>query len=84
MQTSTLLAKKGMIMCDVIADENGNVRLPKEILEQLKVKPGDLVSFTMSLYGAGLVRARNRSVPDLKETLCREGKEHLPVEQMRH
>ena len=70
-------------MCDVIADENGNVRLPKEILEQLKVKPGDLVSFTMSLYGAGLVRARNRSVTDMEELPCREGQDALPVEQTR-
>lgn len=79
MQTSTLLAKKGMIMCDVIADENGNVRLPKEILQQLKVKPGDLVNFTMSMYGAGLVRARNRSITDMEETLCRDGRDRTPA-----
>ena len=59
-------------MCDVIADENGNVSLPKEILEQLRVKPGDLVSFTMSAYGAGLVRARNHRVTDLEGTLSSE------------
>ena len=70
-------------MCDVIADENGNVSLPKEILEQLKVKPGDLVSFTMSRYGAGLVRARNCSIADLEETPSGEAQEPPPIEQIR-
>lgn len=69
-------------MCDVIADEDGNVALPKEILEQLKIKPGDLVSFTMSLSGAALVRARNGSITDLAGMLYREGQEPVPIEQM--
>lgn len=69
-----------MIMCDVIADQDGNVSFPKEILEQLKVKPGDLVSFTMSLYGAGLVRARNRSITNLDETRTTEAQEPLRVD----
>jgi bifunctional DNA-binding transcriptional regulator/antitoxin component of YhaV-PrlF toxin-antitoxin module len=63
-------------MCDVIADENGNVSLPKEILDQLKVKPGDLISFTMSRYGAGLVRAKNRSMTDLEEMQYSKGHDH--------
>ena len=69
-------------MCDVIADENGNVTLPKEILEQLRIKPGDIVRITMSLTGAAIVRARNRSITDLEGMLYREGQEPVPVEQM--
>ena len=69
-------------MCDVIADENGNVTLPKEILEQLRIKPGDMVRITMSLTGAAIVRARNRSITDLEGMLYREGQEPVPVEQM--
>ena len=70
-------------MCEVRADENGNIALPKEILEQLKIKPGDLVSFTMSLSGAALIRARNGSIMALAGMLYREGQEPLPIEQMR-
>lgn len=69
-------------MCDVIADENGNVALPKEILEQLRIKPGDVVRITMSLTGAAIVRARNRSITDLEGMLYREGQEPVPIEQM--
>ena len=68
-------------MCDVVADENGNVALPKEILEQLKVKPGDLVNFTMSRYGAGLVKAINRSVANLEGTLSSEAQVPPAIEQ---
>jgi AbrB family looped-hinge helix DNA binding protein len=69
-------------MCDVIADENGNVTLPKEILEQLRIKPGDIVRITMSLTGAAIVRARNRSITELEGMLYREGQEPVPIEQM--
>lgn len=69
-------------MCDVIADENGNVTLPKEILEQLRIKPGDMVRITMSLTGAAIVRARNRSITDLEGMLYREGQEPVPIERM--
>lgn len=70
-------------MCDVIADENGNVALPKEILEQLRIKPGDLVRITMSLSGAAIVRARNGSITDLEGMLYREGQKPVPIEKMR-
>jgi bifunctional DNA-binding transcriptional regulator/antitoxin component of YhaV-PrlF toxin-antitoxin module len=70
-------------MCEVRADENGNVALPKEILEQLKIKPGDLVRITMSLSGAAIVRARNGSITDLAGMLYREGQEPVPIEKMR-
>ena len=69
-------------MCDVIADENGNVTLPKEILEQLRIKPGDIVRITMSLTGAAIVRARNRSITELEGMLYREGQEPVPIGQM--
>lgn len=69
-------------MCDVRADENGNVTLPKEILEQLRIKPGDMVRITMSLTGAAIVRARNRSISDLEGMLYKEGREPVPIEQM--
>lgn len=70
-------------MCEVRADESGNVALPKEILEQLKIKPGDLVRITMSLSGAAIVRARNGSITDLAGMLYREGQEPVPIEKMR-
>nr|WP_315397808.1 AbrB/MazE/SpoVT family DNA-binding domain-containing protein [uncultured Duganella sp.] len=70
-------------MCDVRADENGNIALPKEILEQLQIKPGDLVRITMFLSGAAIARAKNGSITDLEGILYREGQKPMPIEKMR-
>ncbi|MBP1206358.1 bifunctional DNA-binding transcriptional regulator/antitoxin component of YhaV-PrlF toxin-antitoxin module [Duganella sp. 1411] len=69
-------------MSDVIADENGNVALPKDVLEQLNIKPGDLVRFTISTTGAAIIYPKNRSICDLGGMLYREGQKPLPIEKL--
>lgn len=69
-------------MIDAIADTNGEVSVPKEILEALRVVPGDQVRFALLSDGSVIVRARNRSIRELAGIFYREDRTAVPIEQM--
>jgi antitoxin PrlF len=61
MTTGTLTAK-------------GQTTIPKQLRDKLKLKPGDKLNFTIDMYGRIVIRAKNRSVKDLKNLLPRPKK----------
>ena len=67
---------------DVIADDKGEVSVPKEMLEALNVVPGNKIRFVLLMDGSVIVRVRNRSIRELGGILHREGQEAIPIEQM--
>lgn len=69
-------------MNDVIVDAKGNVLVPKEMLDAMEVRPGDLLRFSVLSTGAVILRAKNRSITDLAGMLHRDGQATVPVEQM--
>jgi len=69
-------------MSDVIVGPNGELEIPKEIIEALNVRPGDLVRFSVFRPGVVSILAKNRSIQDLAGALYREGQTPVPVEKM--
>jgi hypothetical protein len=69
-------------MSDVIVGPKGELEIPKEIIEALKVRPGDLVRFSLLNTGAVLIRAKNLTMDDLQGMLYREEQVSVPVERM--
>ena len=69
-------------MSDAIVDAEGNALVPREMLDALKARPGDLLRFSVLSTGAVIVRAKNRSITDLAAMLYREGQRAIPIEQM--
>lgn len=68
--------------CDVRVDADGTVKVPREITEQLKLRPGDLLQFMVLDSGTVVLRPRNGSITDLAGMLYREGQTAISIEDM--
>lgn len=60
----------------------GQVTLPKQIRETLKIKPGDQIDFVLDAAGEVRVRAGRFDVRDLKGLLHRPGRRPVSLEAM--
>ena len=60
----------------------GQVTLPKQVRETLKVKPGDQIDFVLDAEGEVRVRAGRFDVRDLKGLLQRPGRRPVSLEAM--
>ena len=60
----------------------GQVTIPKEIREFLKVKAGDLIEFVIDGEGRVVVRAGTVHVGELKGLLHRPGRKPVTLEEM--
>lgn len=60
----------------------GQVTLPKQVRETLKVKPGDQIDFVLDAEGEVRVRAGRFDVRDLKGLLHRPGRRPVSLEAM--
>lgn len=61
----------------------GQVTIPKEIRDSLKLKPGDKISITQLPNGKVIMRAKTGSILDLYGSLHRPGRKPLTLEQMK-
>jgi AbrB family looped-hinge helix DNA binding protein len=69
-------------MPDSTLTSKGQVTVPKEIREELGVKPGDRVTFTAMPDGTVIMRAKTRSIKDLAGILHKEGRETVPLDKL--
>lgn len=60
----------------------GQITIPKPIREFLRVKPGDVVDFTIEDQGRVLMRAGTVDVGELKGMLHRPGRRPVSLEEM--
>lgn len=60
----------------------GQVTLPKQVRESLKVEPGDQIDFVLDADGEVRVRAGRFDVRDLKGLLRRPGRRPVSLEAM--
>jgi AbrB family looped-hinge helix DNA binding protein len=60
----------------------GQVTLPKQVRDTLKVKPGDQIDFVLDAEGEVRVRAGRFDVRDLKGLLYRRGRKPVSLEAM--
>ena len=60
----------------------GQTTIPKQIRDQLGMKPGDRMAFTLMADGTMLVRVKRKSVAELAGRLHKKGRRAVAVEQM--
>jgi len=60
----------------------GQTTIPKGIRDQLAMKSGDRMTFTLMPDGTVLMRVKNKSVLELAGVLRRKGRKPVPIEQL--
>jgi antitoxin PrlF len=60
----------------------GQMTIPKEIRDGLGLKPKDRLHLTLLADGTVIMRAKNRSVTELKGLLHKPGRKPVPVSKM--
>jgi AbrB family looped-hinge helix DNA binding protein len=61
----------------------GQVTIPKEVRDALKLRPGDKISMIPLPDGRVIMRAKKGSILDLYGALHRPGRKPLTLEQMK-
>jgi len=60
----------------------GQITLPKQVRERLRLRPGDRVDFLLDPQGEIRVRASRSDVRELKGLLHRAGRKAVSLEEM--
>ena len=72
-----------MMTTDATLTSKGQTTIPKEIRDELGMKTGDRITFTLMADGTVVMRVKNKSISDLAGSLHRKGrKKPVPVEQL--
>jgi AbrB family looped-hinge helix DNA binding protein len=71
-----------MITTDATLTSKGQTTIPKEIRDELGMKPGDRLTFTLMSDATVVMRVRNKSISELAGTLYKKGRKPVPVEQL--
>jgi AbrB family looped-hinge helix DNA binding protein len=67
---------------DTTLTSKGQTTIPKEIRDELGIRPGDRMTFTLLPDGTVIMRVKNRPLAEAAGLLHREGETAVPVEQM--
>ena len=60
----------------------GQTTIPKEIRDELGIKPGDRMTFTLMPDSTVVMRVKNKKLSELAGVLHKKGRKPLPVEQL--
>jgi AbrB family looped-hinge helix DNA binding protein len=60
----------------------GQMTLPKEVRDGMRLKPRDQVHVTLLANGAAIIRPKNRSIKDLYGVLHRPGRKPLSIDEL--
>ena len=60
----------------------GQTTIPKKIRDQLQIKAGDRLRFTLLPDGVVLIRVKNRTIMDVAGKLHKPRRKALPIEQL--
>lgn len=71
-----------MITSDATLTSKGQTTIPKEIRDELGMKPGDRMTFTLMSDATVVMRVKNKSISDLAGILYKKGRKPVPVEQL--
>jgi AbrB family looped-hinge helix DNA binding protein len=71
-----------MMTTDATLTSKGQTTIPKEIRDELGMKTGDRITFTLMADGTVVMRVKNKSISDLAGSLHRKGRKPVPVEQL--
>ncbi|OGT14102.1 MAG: AbrB family transcriptional regulator [Gallionellales bacterium RIFCSPLOWO2_12_FULL_59_22] len=71
-----------MITTDATLTSKGQTTIPKEIRDELGMKPGDRMTFTLMPDATVVMRVKNKNISALAGTLHKKGRKPVPVEQL--
>ncbi|MBK8508321.1 MAG: AbrB/MazE/SpoVT family DNA-binding domain-containing protein [Candidatus Competibacteraceae bacterium] len=69
-------------MSETTVTTKGQTTIPKAIRDQLGLKAGDRLTFTLLPDGAVILRAKNRSLVSLGGSIQNESQIAVPIDQM--
>ncbi len=67
---------------DTTLTSKGQTTIPKEIRDELGIKPGDRMTFTLMPDSTVVMRVKNKKLSDLAGVLHKKGRKPVPVEQL--
>lgn len=67
---------------DGTVTSKGQTTIPKKIRDNLQMKAGDRLSFTLMPDGVVLMRVKNRNIMDVAGKLHKPGRKALTIEQL--
>jgi antitoxin PrlF len=67
---------------DATVTSKGQTTIPKKIRDDLQMKAGDRLTFTLLPDGVVLMRVKNRNIMDVAGKLHKPGRKALPIEQL--
>ncbi|MCC5887776.1 MAG: type II toxin-antitoxin system PrlF family antitoxin [Gammaproteobacteria bacterium] len=70
-------------MAESAVTSKGQITIPVEVRKAMGLEAQDRVVFTVLHDGTTLMRAKTKSIRDMKGVLKRQGK-RVPISQMRH
>ena len=73
----------GISMATATVTSKGQVTIPKQVREFLRIRPGDMVEFIIDRDGQVLIRSASRDVGELKGLLYKPGRRPVTLEEMR-
>ena len=71
-----------MITADATLTSKGQTTIPKEIRDELGMKPGDRMTFTLMPDATVVMRVKNKNISALAGALYKKGRKPVPVEQL--
>jgi AbrB family looped-hinge helix DNA binding protein len=67
---------------DATLTSKGQTTIPKAIRDELGMKTGDVMTFTLMPDATVVMRVKNKSVNELAGSLFKKGRKPVPVEQL--
>lgn len=67
---------------DATLTSKGQTTIPKEIRDELGMKPGDRMTFTLMPDSTVVMRVKSKKLGDLAGTLHKKGRKPVPVAQL--
>lgn len=67
---------------DSTLTSKGQTTIPKEIRDELGMKPGDRMTFTLMPDATVVMRVKSKSITELAGSLFKKGRKTVPVEQL--
>lgn len=67
---------------DATLTSKGQTTIPKEIRDELGIKPGDRMTFTLMPDSTVIMRVKNKKLSDLAGVLHKKGRKPVPVEEL--
>jgi AbrB family looped-hinge helix DNA binding protein len=67
---------------DATLTSKGQTTIPKEIRDELGMKPGDRMTFTLMPDSTVVMRVKSKNLTELAGSLYKKGRKPVPVEQL--